>query len=464
MSAAGSVPIDDPWKAVVSVREEESLDAELVARFAGQTGQRSVGVTDLISLRKAYFRLLVPDIPIPAPRQARLEQGRAVHRDLGALLSREGTLEARVRRDGLVGRIDILSDLPVEVKTATAVVDPDALVTSRPDHVEQLAMYCALVQRPAGRLLTLVTEGGSAPAVQAVEMRIRSPGEVLAEMRRRADLLRAAWAAGSVDSLPRCPWYGRGCEFEEAAVCGCTGEETTGSPVILEAAEGFRESREVEERVRALLAQASGTRTEPAFERFREVLYPRRAYFDRTAVTAVTTPARAPLPPAPLPSLAADVYARLSEAVESGPAGEVARLVPRSSDPEEEVVGFRGRPLLVRTSRAWERYRPDELVERSPQYALDLGLRCAVTGTDSGLVVVGFERAETDRDRIQVLEVRFRSVTPFSRLLRERRRALTAAIRERVPKSLPGCAAWMIDDCPYRSECGCAASPPRSTR
>jgi hypothetical protein len=463
VSAAGSVPFNDPWKAVVSVREEESLDAELVARFAGQTGQRSVGVTDLISLRRAYFRLLVPDLPIPAARQARMDQGRVVHRDLGTLLSREGTLEARVRRDGLVGRIDILSDLPVEVKTATALVDPAALGTSRPDHVEQLAMYCALVERTVGRLLTLVAEGGSVSQVQAVDIRFQRPGEVLAEMRRRADLLRAAWVAGSVDSLPRCPWYGRGCEFKEAAVCGCTGEEATGAPVILEAAGEFREANDVEERVRALLSRTSGTPAEPVFERFREVLYPRRAYFDRVAVAAPSPPG-VPVTPAPLPSLSADLYGRLSEAVESGPAGEVARLVPRSPDPEEEVAGFRGRPLLVRTSRAWERYRPDELVERSPQYALELGLRCAVTGTDSGVVVIGFERAETDRDRIQVLEVRFRSVTPFSRMLRERGRALAEALRDRTPESLHACPAWMVEDCPYRSACGCPFAPPRSTR
>ena len=70
----------------------------------------------------------------------------------------------------------------------------------------------------------------------------------------------------------------------------------------------------------------------------------------------------------------------------------------------------------MKTTWARARFRETELVRRSPQYALDLGLRCAATGTESGLLVVGFERAETARDRLQVLELRFAPLTPFSRL------------------------------------------------
>ena len=190
----------------------------------------------------------------------------------------------------------------------------------------------------------------------------------------------------------------------------------------------------------------------PTLTRFREALYPRRAFFDRTSpAEPVATPTPEPLPLPPVP----DLYARLTEALESGRPGEVARLPPRSDEPEEEVVGFRGHPLLVRTSRAWDRYRPDELVARSPQYALELGLRCAATGSERGHLVVGYERAETDRDRLQVLEVSFASVTPFSRLLRERSRGLAGALRDRSPLGLPACPEWMVMDCPYRATCGC---------
>lgn len=454
------------WEDVVSVREDTSLERELSNRWGRAGGEKAVGVTDLLALRKAFYRAIGPAVPIPPERQARLDEGRTVHRDVGTRLSQEGILEARVRRDGLVGRIDILAELPVEVKTSSAAMDLPDLVAHRPDHVEQLGMYCGLVGRPDGRLLTLVTNPQGISDVQVADISFRSPNRILAEMRRRADLLRSAWTLGRVDALPRCPWYGRGCEYEEASVCSCTGEEEPAAHPLVDEVDAIVARDAVRERVRAALSAPLASEDNVPVARFREVLYPRRAYFDRIAPRDFP-PSLEGLPPAPetppRPSKP-DLYARLTESMESGPPGEVARLPPRSVEPEDEVVGFRGRPVLVRTSRAWARFRSDELITRSPQYVLELGLRCATVGADSGLVIVGFERAEHDRDRIQVLELRFASLTPFSRIYRERSQDLTDALRERSPEILPGCPEWMVVDCPYRSECGCAGAVERAMR
>jgi len=446
------------------VREDSALSRELAGRLSRGSGLRAIGVTDLISQRRAYYRAAVPGVPIPAARQVRLDQGRTVHRVVGARLGQEGLLEARVRREGIVGRVDILSDVPIEVKTATSLVEPERLVTLRPDHLEQLGMYCALVGRSSGRLLTLLLgEQGVLSDVQALDVSFENPERVLEEMRSRADRLRTAWATSRPDALPRCPWFGRGCEFEEAKVCGCTGDEAPESPRILEEAGPIVERADVRDRVRVEVLGSATTPAAPALARFREVLYPRRAYFDRTAPAPESPPVSETSEPLPL-TRPPDLYARLNEALESGPAGEVARIPPRSEEPEEDVSGFRGRPLLTRTSRAWARFRPEEIVARSPQYVLELGFRCAVTGTDSALLVLGFERAETDADRVQVLEVGFHTLTPFSRRLREQSAALSAALRERAPGRLQACPDWMVPDCPYRSECGCGTSGARSTR
>src|SRR5208282_449768 len=447
-----------PWENVVSVREDVPLERELLGRLENGTGLRSVGVTDLISLRRAYYRTVGPAVPIPAARQARLDQGRSVHRTLGARLAREGILEARVCRDGLVGRIDILADLPIEVKTSSGLVSPSELPAYRPDHIEQLGMYCGLVDRPVGRLLTLVASPSEISDVQAVDVAFRSTSRIREEMRRRADLLRTALKETRADGLPRCPWFGKGCEYQEATVCSCTGEESRPLLPLTDEVETLTARSDVQDRIRSELSRPSPSKDEASVGRFREVLYPRRAYFERTAPAAAVPEEVSP------PALEPDLYARLSEAVESGTPGEVARLPARSLEPEEEVVGFRGRPLLLRTSRAWARFRENELVSRSPQYSLDLGLRCAITGTDSALLVIGFERAESDRDRLQVLELRFSSLTPFSRIYRERSQGLADAIRERTPARLPSCPDWMTTDCPYRSECGCGTPDARVTR
>jgi len=447
----------------VSVALVPSLEEELLSRIARQLPPRAVGVTDLISLRRAYYRLVGPPVEIPEERRVRLEEGRDVHRTIGDRLAGEGILEARVRRDGLVGRIDILADVPIEVKTSAQLVAPPDLPTARPDHLEQLAMYGALVGHTSGRLLTLVTSGGVVSAVQAVDVSFRSVQPVLTEMLRRAALLRTAVGGSRPDDLPRCPWYGRGCEYQEAAICGCTGQEEGPSHPIVGDVDTIRARADVEERVRRELSAVGPPAPSPRVERFHEVLYPRRAYFERTPPRISAPSPEVGVPSRP-PGPEKDLYARLTESLESGPAGEVARLPAHAPEPEQEVVGFRGRPVLIRTSRAWSRYRAEELLARSPQYAFELGLRCAVAGASSGLVVLGFERAEVERDRLQVLEVRFDTVTPFSRILRERCHDLREAIRDRTPDRLPSCPGWMATDCPYRSECGCGSSLVRDTR
>lgn len=445
------------WRDVVSVEEDPVLGTELRARLARATGPRAIGVTDLLALRRTYFRLTGPTVPPSPARQARLDVGRATHRSLGARLAAEGILEARVRREGFVGRIDLLADVPVEVKTSSALVSPSALSAERPDHVEQLSMYCALLRRRTGRLLTLVAQPSGVHEVQAVDLAFGAPEPILEEMRRRERLLRAAVSDGSADALPRCPWFGRSCEYQEAALCSCQGNEPS-APASLAQTDGTPVPRpDVEARVRSALSPAPPPDEFPV-ERFREILYPRRAYYERSVERTESPPDTAPPPRAP------DLYSRLIESLESGPAGEVARLAPGSTAPEEEVVGFRGLPVLVKTSRAWARVRPSDLVDRSPQYALDLGLRCAATGTGSGVLVLGFERAQDDREQVEVLRVRFTNVSPFSRVYRERSRAIAVAVRDRAPGALPTCPDWMVSDCPYRAECGCGSAGGRVTR
>jgi hypothetical protein len=196
----------------------------------------------------------------------------------------------------------------------------------------------------------------------------------------------------------------------------------------------------------------------PTIARFRDMIYPRRAYFEKTR----------PIPPAVARGARAeeepDTYARLTESIESGPVGEVTRLPSLASDPEEEVTAFRNDPYLARTSRARTPLAADELVGQSPQYALDLGYRCAATGRSSGRVFVAYERAVRASDRLRVFRVDFASVTVFARMWRERVAELGRALLASAPESLAACPEWMYADCPYRSECGCGSPGGRTQR
>lgn len=438
--------------------EDRPLAAELTARLLTGSGLRGIGVTDLIALRRAFWRFAGPTAPISPEREARMGSGRLLHRWLGPLFAGDGALEVRVRRDGIVGRIDVLADMPIEVKTSEKLVAIDELLRARPEHLEQLGMYCSLTARTGGRLVTWEVTDGRASGVRTAEVQFRQLGAVEREMRARAAMLRAAWGHDRAEGLPRCSWFDRGCEYREARICDCTGTEDLASTVILDAVTSVAPRVDLDALLWGRLAALPPPLDRPGIERFRDLVYPRRTYFERTAALPREAPRVEPR------SVTPDLFGRLTEAVEIGPIGEVASIPTRAEEPLEDVAGFRGLPYLVRTSRAWNPASAEEIVDRSPQYALELGFRCAVTGTASARVMLGHERAESDRDRLRVFEFRFAPMTSLARLWRTRSTELRKALAAAAPEHLPACPAWMYADCPYRETCGCGAGPGRSQR
>lgn len=443
----------------VEVVADAALARELIGRLRLAGPFPTLSVSDLLAQRRAFWRRSGPAAPVVPAREERMEAGRRWHRRVLELLPGEGTFEVRFRRDGVAGRIDLLADVPVEIKTSVG-PSPEPPSPARAEEIEQLAMYCALTTRPAGRLVRLLPKVEGGLRVTAWDIAFPDLAALRIELGHRAAALRASLAPGGDPSeLPRCPWYGRGCEFRSASLCDCTGGEAPAGRGLLDSIGPVRERPDIEERWSAVLSVPDATVAGPEVSRFRDLLYPRRAYFDR-AGPELEAADRPPTPVEGGPRL----YDRILAAVEGGPIGEVALLRSFLDGPDEEVVGFRGRPYLVRTSKAWAPLRPVEAIARMPQYALELGFRAAVSGTDRGLALVAYERAEADEDRVQALEYRFPRVERFAEFWRERSAALLSAIRDGAPRSLPACPGWMYEGCPYRGICGCAAEPPRSQR
>ena len=433
----------------VSVREEPALLGELAERLRRVGPERPVSVTDLLVLRRAYWRSAGPPVEIAADRRDRIESGRSIHRRLGPLLGADVLLEVRVQRDGIVGRLDALADVPVEIKSGSTPVDPSRLLATRPDHVEQLGMYCALAGPSTGRLVELAVGGPGGHRVAVGDVEFGDLDRIRGEMRSRAGALREALARRNPSALPRCRWFDRGCEFQEGKVCRCSGEEPVDESLLLSAVRSVTPRPDVADRLADRLRGEEVAARPGGGWRVRDLLYPRRAYFERTAEPA---PASTPAAPA---AAEADLYSRIASAIESGPVGEVSALRARSREPEEDVPGFRGRPFLLRVTRVRDRIRTDDLLLRAPQYALELGFRCAVTGSDSAHLVLGYERSRTESDRLACLELTFRSRTPFARRIRLTVAALDRAVASRDPSGLTACPAWMYRDCPYREACAC---------
>lgn len=452
----------DPWDAIplldgILLEEEPSLGHELAARLPGVAASRAVSVTDLLDPRRAFWRRVRGPAPISVDRQVRMERGRAWHRAFGDAVAGEGRLEVRVRRGGLSARIDLLADVPVEIKTAAPVAS-GAAPEDWPEQLEQLAAYCVLAGADRGRLAHVSVGDDGPPQVSVSDVRFGHLARFRPELGERERLLREALGTGRPDGLERCRWVGRGCEFREAGICDCTGNEDERPPSVA--------GRPVDRAPRPDLAErwtkALATAVPPSagsVDHYRDLLYPRRAYFERTSGRPPA--AHPPRPPAaPL-----DAYERTVAALEEAAVGDVHRLPAGPGAPGEDVLGWNGVPCLVRALRVHQRLSPEEVRSRFPQYLLDLGFRCAATGTTRARLVVGYEYVRPGEPSVQVFGLRIEGATgKLGEALRLRGEEVAGALEGREPRRLPVCPGWMSRDCPYRDACGCSEGAGRSQR
>jgi hypothetical protein len=342
--------------------------------------------------------------------------------------------------------------IPVELKSTNRVPPAASLVLDRPSYVEQLATYCGLVGQPVGRLVVVESGEGPPASARVVDITTAPVEELLSAMQARADRLRDAWARATPDRLPRCSWVGRGCEYEESGICDCAGEEPLAEADALSKAVSVQDRPEEALRILGLAREVS-SETPPIVESFRDLAYPRRAYFERTDPLAETSeggfvPGRE------------NLWATVNDLLEAGPPGEVERRFEPSGEPPEGILCFRGRPTLVKSTRA-RRGRPAaELPTRQPHYLLELGLRCASLGLDEGRLILAYENARAWKDRLEVIRVRFSSLEGLEELSRRRIGELAEALQEKDPKRASACPGWMFERCAYRSTCGCGGAAP----
>lgn len=439
------------WRSSVRVRPAWDL-AERWAQ-PSPPSPPTVSVTALLELRPAYFQRVHP-LPFSPEQQARLADGRELHAELGArLASRPEQREVRVRREGIVGQVDWFEAAPTELKTTGSVPRLEQLATSRPQYIDQLAMYCALTGVDHGTLMIVPASGTPVDAAVSVRLEFDELDEIWAEMRRRAELLRHALATSSSQDLPRCPWFARGCAYRAPAICACTGGEAEVAPVATGRTRRLAPDPGSDAALRAALS-AVLAQPAPFPDRFVDLMYPRRAYYRLTGPEVeggTPTWARS--------EVRDRLYRRVIEHIEAtDPAGQ-GRAMPIRGGIREPVPRMGGRPYLIKVTRARPRSSPEAMLAEQPQYLLELGLRCQAVGSGTGWLLVGYERPGPGVPDIVPYEVAFDPLEVLTAVAEGRETALRDAVASGRPEGLPPCPRWMFEGCPYRDRCGCGSAP-----
>ncbi len=426
---------------VRGIDANRTLKDDLTLAVRSQSARRRISVTDLVNPRQAFFRWTRPEIQPSPYRTQFMLAGTGFHALFGQAVSTEEFVEQFVEYEGIVGKIDIYDDVPVELKTTATL--PDVPTAARPSYIDQLAMYCAMTGVPQGRLLVYRREQfGRQPALRAFRVEFRSLDPIRAEMFRRRDLFRNALDRHDAADLPQCEWFGRNCDYGEICRCDLA---TPPARVVPPDAYAIDPDSTTEE---TLTAQFPGASNGRQGFRLNDLVFPRKAAYERQAADEEEDADET------LESRLRDLERQgfrgtLYKALRFGIPGAFKNQGVKLRTLADRVGMFRDVPTLLRFTRFREMVERDRLPQAMGHYFDRLAFECALTGSDRGRLVLYYELLG---DKFMVYDVAFQDLPAISA---EADRRLTLLESGAAPSQLPPCPSWMFKNCRFRDRCSC---------
>jgi hypothetical protein len=404
-----------------------------------------ISVTDLLNLKQAYFRRKYPEITPPLEKQQLMWAGTGFHKTFGSAVSSEEYLEQFVEAEGIVGKIDIYEKIPVEVKTTSTPVDTKDLLKYRPTYIEQLGMYCAMVNAHEGEIIIYQRPAEESPSTSPLLVNhVTFPNleAIREEMRRRRDLLVQALISNDPSNLPVCPWFNRQCDYSQ--VCDCA---TTSVPAAHEIAELAGEIRVDSTTCEQLLSKMAGAQPSQLFG-INDIVFPRKAYFERLKLSEGVREEK-------------EEYLRsmdelgfldaLRDSLRYGSPGEAQRIPVKHTPLADLVQIWQNLPTILRGPKLSSLVERERLPRMFPHYFLRLGFDCALTENTKGRLLLYYVRVPKEDAKLMVYDVNFRNLNAVKA---EALRRLELLEKATSPLQLPKCPSWMCPYCEYRLECG----------
>jgi hypothetical protein len=407
-----------------------------------------ISVTDLLNLKQAYFRRKYPEIVPPLEKQQLMWAGTGFHKTFGSAVSSEEYLEQFVEAEGIVGKIDIYEKIPVEVKTTSTPVDTKDLLKYRPTYIEQLGMYCAMVNAHEGEIIVYQRQGeeSSSPLV-VYHVSFPNLEAIREEMRRRRDLLVQALIANDPSNLPVCPWFNRQCDYSQ--VCDCATTSVPASHEIADlAGEIYVDSITCEQ----LLSKMAGAQPSQLFG-INDIVFPRKAYFERLKLqeTAPGEEVREERKEYLRSMDELGFLDALRDSLRYGAPGEAQRIPVKHTPLTDLVQIWQNLPTILRDPKFSSLVERERLPRAFPHYFLRLGFDCALTENTKGRLLLYYVRVPKEDAKLMVYDVNFRNLNAVKA---EALRRLELLEKATSPLQLPKCPSWMCSYCDYRLECG----------
>jgi len=430
---------------VSRIEANRSIKDALMQSLKTRRPPYRISVTDLLNLKQAYFKRKYPEIVPPLEKQQLMWAGTGFHKTFGSAVSSEEYLEQFIEAEGIVGKIDIYEKVPVEVKTTSTPVDTKDLLQYRPAYIEQLGMYCAMVNAHEGEIIIYQRPAEESPSTSPlVVYHVTFPNleAIREEMRRRRDLLVQALISNDPSTLPVCPWFHRQCDYSQ--VCDCATISVPASHELAElAGEIYVDSTTCEQ----LLSKMAGSQSSQVF-RINDIVFPRKAYFERRKLSEEVLAEK-------------EEYLRsmdergfidvLRDSLRYGAPGEAQRIPVQHAPLADLVQTWQNVPTILRDPKFSSLVERERLPRTFSHYFLRLGFDCALTKHAKGRLLVYYARVPKEDAKLMVYDVTFKDLDAIET---EALRRVELLEKASAVLQLPKCPSWMCPYCDYRLECG----------
>jgi len=435
---------------VSHIEANRSIKDALMQSLKTRRPPYRISVTDLLNLKQAYFRRTYPEIVPPLEKQQLMWAGTGFHKTFGSAVSSEEYLEQFVEAEGIVGKIDIYEKIPVEVKTTSTPVDTKDLLKTRPTYIEQLGMYCAMVNAHEGEIIVYQRPEEESPSTSPlVVYHVTFPDleAIREEMRRRRDLLVQALIDNDPSNLPICPWFNKHCDYSQ--VCDCA---TTSVPASHEIADLAGEIYVDNMTCEQLLSKMARAQPSQVFS-INDIVFPRKAYFERLKLQEIASGKEV--------REEKEGYLRsmdergfidaLRDSLYFGAPGEAQKIPVKHASLSDLVRTWQNMPTILRDPKFSSLVERERLPRTFSHYFLRLGFDCAMTENTKGRLLLYYVRVPKENAKLMVYDVSFRNLNAVKA---EALRRLELLEKATSPLQLPKCPSWMCSYCDYKLECG----------
>jgi hypothetical protein len=324
-------------------------------------------------------------------------------------------------------------------------VDTKDLLQYRPAYIEQLGMYCAMVNAHEGEIIIYqrpVEESPSTSPLVVYHVTFPNLEAIREEMRRRRDLLVQALISNDPSNLSVCPWFNRQCDYSQ--VCDCA---TTSAPASHEIAELAGEICVDSMTCEQLLSKMAGPQSSQVF-RINDIVFPRKAYFERRKLSEEVLEEKGDY----LRSMDERGFLdALRDSLRYGAPGEVQRIPVQHAPLADLVQIWQNVPTILRDPKFSSLVERERLPRTFSHYFLRLGFDCALTKHSQGRLLVYYAKVPKEDAKLMVYDVTFKNLDAIEA---EALRRVGLLDKASEVLQLPKCPSWMCSYCDYRLECG----------